>query len=258
MRNPLYARDYEALWSPVIRPMAEVVLGHLPIGSAQRILDVGTGCGALVPALRAAAPQSAIVGIDASIEMARLARQRGVPSAVMDAASLGFRPGSFDAALAAFMLFILEEPARALGGIHRALRPRGWLATVTWGEDRFAPGEEVWEQELRAAGAPARTEHPSSHRVNTPAKMEALCLACGFDEPRAWASTLEHRWHPEDLLRLKTAPGFADRLFDLPPPSRRSVVERTRRRFESLGPADFVWSAEVVYCVAQVRPPIAR
>ena len=40
---------YVALWSPVILPAAQAVVAPLAPGRAARILDVGTGSGALVP-----------------------------------------------------------------------------------------------------------------------------------------------------------------------------------------------------------------
>ena len=42
--------------------------------------------------------------------------------AAMDAASLAFRPGTFDAALMVFVLFLLPEPIMALAEVRRALR----------------------------------------------------------------------------------------------------------------------------------------
>jgi SAM-dependent methyltransferase len=251
--NAHYARDYERHWSPVIRPMAEAVLSRLPLADARHVLDIGAGCGALVPGLRAAAPGSTVIGIDYSLEMLRYAHSRGVPVAAMDAASLGLATGSFDAALSAFMLFILPDPAGALREAGRVLRPGGWLATVTWGVDSDSRAEEIWEEELLAAGAPPRPTHPSSARVNAPAKMIELCGECGFHPEEAWKETFEHVWEPDVLIQQKSARGLATRLFDLPEPSRERVMKRAREQFASLDRDAFVWSAEVVYCVAQTR-----
>ena len=58
------ADAYAHQWAPVIRPMALPLLHELPLGSARRILDVGTGTGALLPDLRQAASSATIIGID--------------------------------------------------------------------------------------------------------------------------------------------------------------------------------------------------
>jgi methylase of polypeptide subunit release factors len=56
---------YTALWSPVILPAAQAVVGAMALNRGARVLDVGTGTGALVPSLRAAAADVTVVGLDA-------------------------------------------------------------------------------------------------------------------------------------------------------------------------------------------------
>ena len=55
-----------------------------------------------------------------------------VPVAAMDAASLAFRPDTFDAALMVFVLFLLPEPIVALAEVRRALRAGGVVGIATW------------------------------------------------------------------------------------------------------------------------------
>src|SRR5215472_4040779 len=68
------AYDYARIWSPVLRPMAQSLLRALPLAAAGNILDIGAGAGALLPDLRKAAPKAAIVGIDLSEGMLRMAQ----------------------------------------------------------------------------------------------------------------------------------------------------------------------------------------
>ncbi len=42
-RYSLRAAAYDAFWSPVIRPVGERLLAHLPVARAQSVIDVGSG-----------------------------------------------------------------------------------------------------------------------------------------------------------------------------------------------------------------------
>src|SRR5438445_10853815 len=70
------AAVYDALWSPIIRPAGERLISRLSLTAARSVIDVGTGTGALLPAIRRAAPGAAILGVERSDGMLRLARLR--------------------------------------------------------------------------------------------------------------------------------------------------------------------------------------
>ena len=80
------ADAYASHWSPIIRPMAVPLVQQLPLDTARRVLDVGTGTGALVPDLHAAAPHATIIGADDAVGMLRAGPQETPhPVALMDA-----------------------------------------------------------------------------------------------------------------------------------------------------------------------------
>ena len=66
--------------------------------------------------------------------MVELTRARGIEAVVGDVRNLPFAAGSFDSALAAWMLFHVEEVDAALSELARVLRPGGRLVVVTNGE----------------------------------------------------------------------------------------------------------------------------
>ncbi len=108
------------------------------------LLDAGTGTGAMLRALATRPDRPHIaVGVDASAAMLgrvpRLPDGWQVRRASIEA--LPFDDASFDLALAAYVLHVLEPSTRtaALGELRRVLRPGGRLVTIT----PVAPGRAL-------------------------------------------------------------------------------------------------------------------
>ena len=100
----------------------------------ERLLDVGTGTGAILRELRErGSPPVDVTGIDASAAM--LARVGSLPDGwsvqVGDARSLPFADGAFDVVTAAYVLHVIDDLPAALADIRRVLRPGGRLVAVT-------------------------------------------------------------------------------------------------------------------------------
>lgn len=248
------ASAYRELWAPILRKAAlrllrELVVVDTPV---ERVLDVGTGVGALLPDLRASFPAALVVGVDRSHGMVDLAPS-GTNRAVMDAGALAIPAGSVDRVIMAFMLFHLESPIDGLCEARRVLRDGGRLGTVTWGGELESKATVIWTECLDAHGATspdpaAATRHD---RVDTPEKMETLLRASGYASARCWADELVCTIEAEHMLRLKTSMGASKPRFDsLDPRVRAACMADARHRMKALAPEDFVARGKVVYSVA--------
>ena len=103
----------------------------------RRILEVGCGEGELAERMsRELAAE--VVAVDQSERMVSLARARGVDAHVGDTQALGFDDETFDCAVAAWMLFHVQDVDGALAELARVLRPRGRLVAATNGPDHLA------------------------------------------------------------------------------------------------------------------------
>lgn len=246
------ARAYRELWAPILRTGALVLVRELAGARVQRVLDVGTGVGSLLPDLNAAFPEAVVLGIDRSHGMLSLAQGR-VPRAVMDARQLALPPESVDRVLMVFMLFHLERPELGLREARRVLRAGGRVGTLTWRTELVSNATRIWTECLDAHGAtPADPEAAARHdAVDTPEKVEALLHSAGFTSARSWTSDLATTIDAEHLIRLRTSLGSAKPRFDsLAPAAREACVAAARARMGHLAHEDFIARAEVVYSVA--------
>jgi ubiquinone/menaquinone biosynthesis C-methylase UbiE len=123
----------------------KVALSLAGIRDGMRVLEVATGSGEMFGRIVRINPRGLTCGFDLSPNMAartqRLAR-RHLPRArahcqAVDACNMPFRDGSFDAVVCCYLLELMssEDILRALGEIHRVLRPNGKLALVLIGQN---------------------------------------------------------------------------------------------------------------------------
>ena len=106
----------------------------------ERVLDVGCGWGELAARVQEELGAT-VVAVDISKRMVELARERGVDARVGDVQQLPFDEGEFDCATATHMLYHAADIDRALGELHRVLRPGGTLVATTNGMQHL---EELW------------------------------------------------------------------------------------------------------------------
>ena len=95
-----------------------------------RVLEVGCGEGELAERLVSELDLE-LIALDRSERMVELARGRGVDARVGDVQELPFEDGSFDIAVAAWMLYHVPDLDMALRELARVVRDGGRLVAVT-------------------------------------------------------------------------------------------------------------------------------
>jgi ubiquinone/menaquinone biosynthesis C-methylase UbiE len=248
------ADAYDKLWSPVIRPAGERLIRELSLSAARSIIDIGTGAGALLPAIRLAAPRATILGVDRSDGMLRLAKEKhSGPLALMDVQKLALPANRFDAAVVAFVLFHVPSPERCLSEVNRVLKPGGTAGTITWGAERTPMANAVWDEELKSAGASVLELHTVDNRAccDNAEKVTALFGQTGFILTRVWAESIEYRWRPEDYFDYQMRSASRLRLLSLDEGDREDCLRRIRKRLAGSGDEQYVYSGEVVMATAR-------
>lgn len=116
---------------------------QIPLVANQHVLDIATGKGAILfPLAEKVGPSGRVVGIDISEQMLKetshVVQKRDIDwidLLQMDAEQLDFPDNSFDAVFCGFALFFFPSMSKALSEFKRVLKPEGFLAVSTWGND---------------------------------------------------------------------------------------------------------------------------
>ena len=118
----------QAAWT---RQLREQLLGDLGLSPESRILDLGSGTGALFPDLAAANPGGTFgADIDLSSLQFAAARYPGIPLTAGDGRALPFQNDSFELVLCHFTLLWITNPDRVVKEMARVAAPGGTIAAL--------------------------------------------------------------------------------------------------------------------------------
>jgi SAM-dependent methyltransferase len=125
-------RARQAFWTEIEGENAAAVLWRvLESPAPRRVIEVGGGQGELAERLQTELGAE-VAFVDQSPRMVELARSRGILDVrVGSVESLPFPDGSFDTAVAAWMLYHVPDLDRGLAELARVLEPGGRLVAVT-------------------------------------------------------------------------------------------------------------------------------
>lgn len=126
---------YERRWEARFEEAARRLLVLARADTADRLLDLGTGTGALLAALGTRRKtMGRVVACDRSLAMLKSAQRYAPMSAVAaEITRLPFRDGSFDIVTANCVLSHVREYTRVLDETRRVLAAGGVFASASWG-----------------------------------------------------------------------------------------------------------------------------
>ncbi|HEY7062901.1 MAG TPA: class I SAM-dependent methyltransferase [Chloroflexota bacterium] len=181
---------HEARYDAAVRRYDGPLFDAARVVAADRVLDVGCGCGATTREAARAAARGMALGVDLSARMIARARSRaraeGPTNARFeqaDAQVYPFDAQSFDLAISRFGAMFFGDSVAAFGNVGRALRPGGRLALLAW--QRLANNE--WLVALRGALAAGRTLStpplgaPGPFGLADPAAVRRILAGAGYE-----------------------------------------------------------------------------
>jgi ubiquinone/menaquinone biosynthesis C-methylase UbiE len=186
----------EGTWRPRL-------IRHVLEGDPESVLDLGCGTGTLTLALRAAAPQVSLVGVDGDPRVLALARGKAGPSSEIEwldarADALPFEDARFDRVVTSLLLHHLGPRAKAdaLREARRVLRPGGRIHVADWGRPR--------DLVMAAAFVTLRLiDGFENTRDHARAALPAMLAAAGFVQVRL-EDRLRTGWGSLELLSART------------------------------------------------------
>lgn len=216
------------------------------------MVDVGAGTGALLSALRSAAPAARVVALDTSAGMLRIARtRRSAPAILADALALPLADGIADAVILAYVLFHLADPLVTLAEAARVLRPGGRAGTTTWAWEQGPRAGAMWDQILDDAGVPPAPPRRTDAGLDRPEAVNALLRSAGLRPERIWTHRLRQQWDRSSYWELASGSGPTRlRLRLIDPATRADVLARLQAGLGRLAPHGFLWEGEVICAVA--------
>ena len=145
------AESYEAiLVTALLGPWAEGLVDAVGVRSGQRVVDVGTGTGAVArAAARRTGGHGTVIGFDPNPAMLTVARRVSagtIPEISFEPAAADALPlptGAADAVLCQQVLQFVPDPPAALAELHRVCAPGGRLGIATCRGLEHQPGYRV-------------------------------------------------------------------------------------------------------------------
>lgn len=161
----------------------------------QTVLELGAASGDTgLQAADAVGEEGRLISTDLTPAMVEIGRRRAaevgarnVEHRVMDAERIDLPGDSVDAVLCRFAVMLMAEPAAALAGIRRVLRPGGRVAFSVWGPPDRNPWLTIGGSVLGELGhvQPPGPGEPSPFALASEARLLGLVGAAGLVDARA-------------------------------------------------------------------------
>jgi SAM-dependent methyltransferase len=190
------AGGYHAFFGPITTRVIDPLLDAAEVGSGTRVLDAASGPGYVAAA--GAARGASVVGLDVAHEMVALARelQPELEFVQGDVERLPFDDGSFEAAVANFLVLHLGRPEQAATELARVLASGGRLALSAWDLPEYARLFGVFLDAIAEAGAappPDVPTGPSFFRFSEDVEFARLLAGVGLTDVLVRTLSFTHR-----------------------------------------------------------------
>jgi SAM-dependent methyltransferase len=183
---------YMGRWSRLLAPRYAAFAG---VEDGERILDVGTGTGALPASL----PRSEVVGVDPSAAFIEHAKQNArARFEVGDAQSLRFGDASFDHAMAMLVINFIPDHEKAVAEMRRVTRAGGTVSAAVWDYGDGMESLRIFWDEAVALDPAAAPKHERNMKLCRQGELSELWRKSGLAGVREEAVVIEQAFSSFD------------------------------------------------------------
>lgn len=225
---------YMGRWSRLLVPG---YLDFAGVRDGQRILDVGTGTGAVALAIEARTGRAEIVGIDPSQAFLAAGRKQAASGRVRfevgDAQAMPFPDASFDQTLSLLVLNFVKNPAKAIAEMRRVTRPGGTVSGCVWDYNEGMQMARFFWDEAVALDPSMASKDQRHMRFARQGELGEAWRTAGLTGVREHALVIDQRYSNFDdywLPFLEGAGAAGAFVASLAPERRQEIESRLRKR----------------------------
>jgi SAM-dependent methyltransferase len=179
---------YEAYMGRWSRLLAPLYIAFAGVKDGERVLDVGTGTGALAAALEAKYKPAELVGIDPSEAFIGYAKKNAKSAQsrfeVGDAQALRFGDASFDQSMALLVMNFIPDHVKAIGEMRRVTRPQGIVSACVWDYNAGMESLRIFWDEVVALDPAAAPKHERNMKLSREGQLGELWKKAGLADVR--------------------------------------------------------------------------
>lgn len=170
---------------------AEMTLHRFDAAPGMRVLNLGTGVGAMAECLAARFPGIEIVGLDLRESQLAVARRRHPVAEYVqgDARAMPFGDATFDRVHASWLLEHVVNPASVLAEVRRVLKPGGYCHFVEVDNATFVTEPPIAEV-IAVMNAMNRAQQAAGGDPFVGSRLGALLAGARFSAARTWVTKM--------------------------------------------------------------------
>ena len=170
----------------LLNPFSQEAIAVAKINPSESVIDVGCGCGATSLAISELGAE--VTGVDVSIPMLNLARERSKNVSFIEADASTYQSSKkFDLVFSRFGVMFFADPYKAFANLHSLSAGDGRLAFVCWQSPKNNPWMAIPGQVVRSFLPENETQPdpkaPGPFAFADPIYLKDILIKTGFKDP---------------------------------------------------------------------------